>query len=150
MSVEIKRCNIFNSGCNIIGHQVNCMGIMGGGLARQVRFKYPSVYTEYKKLCDTKKSECLGGCQILNTPSGQIIANIFGENTISRNKCDTIYPSLKHALEILCDYAKEHNLSVALPYYLGCGLAGGDWATVYSIIDDVFSDYNVTLCKLGC
>ena len=40
------------SGCNIICHQVNCQGVMGSGIAKQVREKYPNVYNSYKKACD--------------------------------------------------------------------------------------------------
>ena len=31
---------------------------------------------------------------------------------------------------------------------IGCGLAGGDWNKVQLIIEEVFSDYPVTICKL--
>ncbi|EGL17721.1 hypothetical protein HMPREF9413_4472 [Paenibacillus sp. HGF7] len=37
--------------------------------------------------------------------------------------------------------------SIALPYNIGCGLAGGDWDIVEQIIEEVFIDYDVTLYK---
>lgn len=36
----------------VVCHQVNCMGVMGAGLAKQVRNRYPGVYRAYKELCD--------------------------------------------------------------------------------------------------
>ena len=32
----------------IICHQVNCKGVMGAGLAKQIRDKWPVVFDEYK------------------------------------------------------------------------------------------------------
>jgi hypothetical protein len=42
--------------------------------------------------------------------------------------------------------------TLALPYGLGCGLAGGDWKVVYEIIRDVFTPASdkiaVIICKI--
>ena len=54
---------------------------------------------------------------------------------------------LRSALKSL---AEQHpGKSVALPYGIGCGLAGGDWNTVYDIIKEVFAndDRKVFICK---
>ena len=32
----------------IICHQVNCKGVMGAGLAKQIRDKWPDVYDRYR------------------------------------------------------------------------------------------------------
>ena len=44
-------------------------------------------------------------------------------------------------------HAREENLnSVAIPYKMGCGLAGGDWDNeIYPIIETVFKDSPVVL-----
>ena len=42
-----------NSHDTIICQQVNCMGVMGAGLAAQIRRKWPNVYNEYRKRCTT-------------------------------------------------------------------------------------------------
>lgn len=34
--------DIFQSGADVILHQVNCQGVMGSGVAKQVREKYPA------------------------------------------------------------------------------------------------------------
>lgn len=39
----------------IICHQVNCKGVMGGGLAKQIRDVYPNVYYIYKRKCEAMK-----------------------------------------------------------------------------------------------
>ena len=37
------KCDIFESGADLILHQVNCQGAMNSGVAKQVREKYPNV-----------------------------------------------------------------------------------------------------------
>lgn len=39
----------------VICHQVNCQGVMGAGLAKQIRIRWPEVYVDYKKLLKTRK-----------------------------------------------------------------------------------------------
>ena len=40
--------DLLKSGCDIICHQVNLQGVMGGGIARQIANKYPDVEKSYK------------------------------------------------------------------------------------------------------
>ena len=40
--------NILEATEDIICHQVNCQGVMGSGLAKQIRSKWPSVFADYK------------------------------------------------------------------------------------------------------
>jgi hypothetical protein len=50
-------------------------------------------------------------------------------------------------LIMLKKLAMENNLSVALPYKIGSDRGGADWNEVRAMIDEVFSDYQVTLYK---
>lgn len=61
---------------------------------------------------------------------------------------DTDYLNMDIALTYLKGFAQKNNLSIAMPYGIGCGIANGDWNKVYKIIEEVFSDYDVTLYKL--
>ena len=54
MIYEVKG-NLLDSSCDYICHQVNCQGIMGAGLAGQIRTHWPEVYEEYRTLCDEHK-----------------------------------------------------------------------------------------------
>ena len=37
---------------NIICHQVNCLGIMGGGITLQIKNRWPLVFEQYKEYCN--------------------------------------------------------------------------------------------------
>lgn len=60
----------------------------------------------------------------------------------------TAYYAMKTALTTIKDMAKDLNLSVCMPYNIGCGIADGEWEIVEKIITDVFDDYEVTLYRL--
>jgi len=151
--IKIINGNILNADEDIIGHQVNTKGVMGAGLAKQIRNKYPLVYANYKELCgDNKYRSLLGTSQYVDVQDKTIV-NMFAQDGYGTSKIQTDYKALKLCLEgiiysVTTDYCLLHNKSVALPFGLGCGLAGGDWNKVYGIIDEVFSNYEVTLYKL--
>lgn len=46
--IKYVDCDIFDMNVDIIGHQVNLYGIMGGGIAREIRERFPDVYEEYR------------------------------------------------------------------------------------------------------
>jgi O-acetyl-ADP-ribose deacetylase (regulator of RNase III) len=135
----------------IIGQQVNCMSVMGSGLAKQIRAKHSNVYTEYKLFCELydEPIERLGKVNFVEIEEGKYIANLFGQIEYGRNKSVqyTDYKGLYQALKMLKHVAKFNEMSVALPYNIGCGLANGDWDTVYDMIERAFNDYEVTLYK---
>nr|WP_272509901.1 macro domain-containing protein [Paenibacillus chitinolyticus] len=131
---------------DIIGHQVNCMGVMGAGLAKLIKRDYPEAFKQYKLSCGNK-GELLGRCQIVSTQCEKYIANLFGQYGYGVQKRHTDYIALRGALNELKSLAMKSNQSIALPYNIGCGLAGGDWDIVEQIIEEVFIDYDATLYK---
>lgn len=145
--IKIIDGDILQASEDIICHQVNCMGVMGGGIAKQIKNKYPNVFDMYRKFFVNNKFTALGKCQIVKAEDDKYIANLFGQYNYGTNKQQTDYKALEEALFSLKVNAKDNNLSVAIPYNIGCGLAGGSWEVVYKIIEEVFQDYDVTLYR---
>jgi len=141
--------NILQATEDIIAHQVNSMGVMGSGIAKQIKEKYPEVFDQYRKFFINNKFTALGKCQIVKTEDNKYIANLFGQYNYGRDKQYTDYKALEEALFSLKVSAKDHKKSVAIPFNIGCGLAGGSWEVVYKIIEEVFQDYDVTLYRLN-
>lgn len=147
------KCNIFESGADIICHQVNCQGVMGSGVAKQVREKYPEVFQKYKASCQLAKnnhSGLLGGTQWIATADG-IIVNLFAQENFGYDgKCYTDYNALKRCLKTVNLLMKEEQRkTIAFPYLMGCHRGGGSWGVVYKIIEEVFadSDCEVLICE---
>lgn len=144
------KCNIFESGADVICHQVNCQGVMGSGIAKQVREKYPNVYKEYKDLCDLEfyPKNLLGIAQSVHANDKTIIVNIFAQENFGYDgKCYTDYNALREGFETVRDNNKED--VIAIPYLMGCHRGGGDWNVVYKMIEEVFADFDgeVLICE---
>lgn len=146
--LEIVDGNVLAAKENIIAHQVNCLGVMGGGVALQIRKQFPNVYKEYTHLCSQYEGNpagLLGNVQILNIGDNKWIANCFGQNDCFRLKVCTVYEALDKCFAQLYNIAKSRGLSIAMPYMIGCGLAGGDWDVVYSMLQKYFDNNDVKL-----
>jgi O-acetyl-ADP-ribose deacetylase (regulator of RNase III) len=146
--IAIVEGDILKAKEDIIGHQVNCCGVMGSGLAKQLKDTYSNLHPMYKEFCDNHNPyELLGECHIVSAGSKKI-ANLFGQLNYGRKKVRyTDYDALRLALYSLGEYAARHEMTIALPWGIGCGLANGDWDVVYQMIDEVFENGEATLYK---
>ncbi|RFS26371.1 Appr-1-p processing protein [Chitinophaga silvatica] len=54
MSIKHIKGNIFNSKCQTLVNTVNCVGVMGKGIALVHKLRYPKMYAEYKDHCKNK------------------------------------------------------------------------------------------------
>lgn len=57
MNLEIIKGNLFASKCQTLVNTVNCVGVMGAGIALEFRLRYPAMYTRYVELCKQKQME---------------------------------------------------------------------------------------------
>ena len=48
MEIIYKNGNLLDAQTAVIAHQVNCQGVMGSGVAKQIRDKWTNVYTAYR------------------------------------------------------------------------------------------------------
>ena len=142
--IEIIYDDILNANTDIIVHQVNCMGVMGAGLALFIKKEYPRAYKVYRNACiRNDKKSLLGKIQMVSVGDGKFICNMFAQLEYGRNKVQTDYNAIEECMDKIYTFAKLNNLTVAIPYNIGCGLAGGDWNTVKSIIESRFKDKSI-------
>ena len=150
--MNFKHGNILEATENIIVHQVNNLGIMGAGLALQIKNKWPDVYTEYKKYIHqmntikSTKHTLIGSIHLVPINNNQVIINMFSQNGISRTKRTTDYDAMEQCFKQIQKIIQETNHTVAIPYKIGCGLAGGDWNIVQNLIEKYLP--NATIYKL--
>lgn len=150
MPVKYVNGNIFDTDCDIICHQTNCQGVMGHGIALQVKERYPNVYERYKMCCEQTedKEDLLGTVLYLETfdKKDRCIANIFGQLNYGEG-LQTNYGKLAKGFDDIAEFAKEWNYSVAIPYKIGCGLAHGNWEVVKELIESIFADVDCTVYR---
>lgn len=122
------------------------MEVCGGGVARQLANRYKNLEEEYRQYCSNYNNEYekLKGTVLFIQVEYKTIANLFSQ----KPNFDTDYEVMRKGLEQIKEVAKKNNLSIAIPYGIGCGIANGNWNEVYKIVDEVFSNYKVTLYRL--
>lgn len=113
--IKIVQGNILDCEEDIIVHQVNIQGIMGGGLARQLSDKFKHLEENYRLYCGNKTFETLRG-RVYFYVSDKIIANIFSQEL----NFNTDYGAMLYCLKMVKDFAKENKMSVCIPYGIGC------------------------------
>jgi len=133
----------------IICHQTNCQGVMGAGLAKQIRAKFPAAYVEYMRAYKRGMLE-LGNVSfaIISFKPLLYVANLCGQNYYGREKgrVYTDYASVRKCLiiiselRVMIEKATDAHVPIYIPYNMGCSLAGGDWNAVYEIIEETIPD----------
>jgi O-acetyl-ADP-ribose deacetylase (regulator of RNase III) len=137
--IKYKQGNIIGENVDAIVNTVNCVGVMGRGLALQYKNKFPDNFKTYAKAC--KDGEVIIGKMFI-TQTGQLtnpkyIIN-FPTKRHWRGKSKIEY--IECGLIDLINIIKKYDIkSIAIPP-LGSGLGGLDWNIVKNKIENIFSD----------
>lgn len=129
---------------NVLGHQANCFNTMGAGIALQIKNRLPEAYAAD---CATLKGNPrkLGKMSYAVIGKGMVF-NLYGQFKFSFSKTQTDYSALRSALNLMAVKLAAHKLTAKIGLTkLGCGLAGGDWTTVSSIINEELAGFDVTI-----
>lgn len=136
--MKIVDGNLLDATEKYIAHQVNCCGVMGAGVARAIRNKWPQVFEDYHRVCNKHTHAHLIGKTLAAPAKDKVILNLFGQINYGNNGRYTIYAALKQCFENIAKRYTDDN--IAIPYGIGCGLAGGDWNIVSKIIENTLGD----------
>lgn len=159
--IRYLQCDVLDTYAAIVAHQVNCMGVMGSGVASKVKRKYPHAYEMYKELCDANSHYRVGllgtvqCCPVSVNPDGTpriYVANMFGQLDYGRSKYKvyTDYAALRQCFHTLAEFATKHNKVIAMPFKIGCVRGNGNWENVvFPMIQKYFQDNEVLLCDYG-
>jgi O-acetyl-ADP-ribose deacetylase (regulator of RNase III) len=134
--VEVVRGDPFDSEAEAYVNAVNCVGVMGKGIALQFKRRYPDNLSHYKAVCATGDLRP-GTVSVYQCPSAPDIRPRF---IISfPTKDDWRNPSrmewIQSGLVALTDAVRRHSItSVAIPA-LGCDNGGLDWVEDRPVIE---------------
>lgn len=135
--IHYVKGNLLDSNCDYICHQVNCQGVMGSGIARQIRERWPVVYLNYKMLCEDIKPELLiGKIQITDR-----VINIFSQDNYGYD--GRRYTSYDAFVEALLKFRNHIPVgsTIGFPKNIGCGLGGGNWQIISAMIEEILGKY---------
>lgn len=132
----IKIGNMFESSAQTLVNTVNCVGVMGKGIALDFKNKYPAMFKEYTQLCSQNKvkpgvpyyySDLLG-CSVINFPTK--------DHWRSPSKLSYIKDGLDWFRN---NYQQLGITSIAFPP-LGCGNGGLPWSIVGPLMYKMLAD----------
>jgi len=136
--------DILNDFSEAIVNTVNCVGIMGRGIALQIKEKYPDNFKFYKKYCDSKDVK-VGKMLVYKTNNLLGLKFIINFPTKEHWKEYSKYEYISSGLKDLRRVIIENNIkSIAIPP-LGCGNGGLEWNVVKQYIIEDLSDLNINI-----
>lgn len=121
---------------------VNCVGVMGKGLALQFKKAYPENFAAYSRACDAGEVEP-GIMYIFNTGAMTNPKYIINFPTKRHWKEKSRIKDVEDGLRALVEDIRKRNIkSIAVPP-LGCGLGGLKWSAVQTMIEKAFMELPV-------
>ena len=139
--IEVKKGNIFTTQCQTIVNTVNCVGIMGAGIAYEYKLRYPKMFNKYKQYCNDGSIR-IGKLWIYNlekNDNSDGYSKILNFPTKDHWKYPTKKEYLEKGLEKFLDTYSEKNIkSIAFPL-LGSDKGGLDKNTSIEIMKDYLS-----------
>jgi len=132
--------NLLKADAEALVNTVNTVGVMGKGIALQIKQAFPEVYGSYRAACNAGEIE-LGRMHVV--PTGRLVGPKYiinfptKQHWRSRSRLRDIRRGLEHLAAVVKDLDIE---SVAVPP-LGCGNGQLEWTSVKSVIEE-------TLCGL--
>ena len=149
MSIEYSDGDIFKSGCQALVCPVNCVGVMGKGLALEFKKRWPWYYEDYKLGCSRGYLK-IGKVRHFRQEGGPTLIS-FPTKMHWRDK--SLIFSVKLGLVDLKGWFTRHGTvgakpgtvgakppkSIAVPA-LGCGLGGLKWEEVKPLIEKYLGD----------
>lgn len=138
--LEFVKGDFFKFDADVRINTVNCVGVMGAGVALAFKKKYPVMFKEYLK-------DCKAGLIKPGLPSVWKNDDMFSKEieiinfpTKDHWRKPSEYEYVEKGLEWLSEYLKQKNCSTITLPALGCGHGGLDWGKVKLLIEKYLGD----------
>jgi len=144
-NITFRHGDMFASGAHALVNPVNCVGVMGAGLARQFRDRHPAMFAEYQRQCRARLYQ--PGVPRVWRGDGQPLIINFPTKRHWRDPSQLLW--IGGGLAILAELLRTHDVhSVAVPP-LGCGLGGLAWPDVRDLIVEHLSGLATQVLAYG-
>lgn len=137
--IEFQRGDILQADAEALVNTVNCVGIMGRGIALQFRKEFPENYQVYKAACDRQELQP-GKMLVFDLSRLQPPRFVINFPTKRHWKSKSRIEDIQSGLRALVEEVQRLKIqSIAIPP-LGCGLGGLNWQEVRPMIEQAFHE----------
>jgi len=130
--------DLFTTNAKIIGHGVNCDGVMGAGIAKAFREQFPENYRWYRSNC--LQSSLHAGDAFVWRENDKMIMNFASQDRPGHHaKYPWLFSALYNGASVLSrdgDLKGEYGTTIAIPE-IGCGIGGLEWKKAAQVIQTV-------------
>lgn len=134
--IEICHGDMFESGAEALVNPVNCVGVMGGGLAKVFKDRYPDAYEAYRMACDLGMLEIGSMFHFQRTDGLHLIHFPTKLHYSNDSELDYIIDGMPSLVTTIRGMGIK---SIAIPA-LGCGLGNLQWFEVEPVIRDYLEE----------
>jgi O-acetyl-ADP-ribose deacetylase (regulator of RNase III) len=131
--IEYKTGNLFEDDAEAVVNTVNCVGVMGRGIALQCKKLYPANFKAYEQAC--KKGDIMPG-KMFVTETGNLSSPKYIINFPTKRhwRFPSRIEDIESGMQALIYLIRDMRISsVAIPP-LGCGNGGLDWNDVFPLL----------------
>lgn len=121
--VEYRQGDLLHAGLPAWGHGVNLEGVMGSGIARQVRAEHPEVFRAYKVAIENGTLQP-GGAQPVRLKDGTIVFNMATQ--IYQGPWASVNLIMLSMVQVMYELSEVGIDRFGIPL-IGCGIGGLDW-----------------------
>ncbi|MEM7141941.1 MAG: macro domain-containing protein [Actinomycetota bacterium] len=133
-------------GEKVIVHICNDIGGWGAGFVLAISRRWPEPEAHYRAWFEGRAGNdfSLGAVCVVSVAPGLYVANLIGQRDVvaGPDRPPVRYDAIEAGLTALADELVAMDGSAHMPR-IGCGLAGGDWGVVSSIVDRTLVDRHV-------
>jgi len=130
MITKVKKGNILDSKAQTLVNTVNCVGVMGKGIALEFKKRYPEMFKDYVDRCQ-RKGVRLGEPYLYKSLALPWVINFpTKEHWRSTSSIEDIIKGLEYVVQHYKEWGVK---SLAVPP-LGCGQGKLDWNTVGPVL----------------
>jgi len=131
--IRIVRGNLLDAKGMIV-HGCNAQGVMGSGVAKAIRAKWPGAYAVYRAAYE-KAGLCLGTVTTWRDDDVTVVNGITQEFYGRDGRVYVDYDAVGAVFKTVAEMQRISRQDVNFPL-IGCGLGGGDWTKVAKIIEN--------------
>lgn len=137
MTIELCSGDLLRSSARALVNTVNCVGVMGKGIALQFKREYPVMFVEYASAC-RRGLVVPGKVHVFTIGNADRARHIVGFPTKYHWRDHSRLADVEEGLVDLVRFVDEYRVeSIAVPA-LGCNNGGLDWCDVRPRIELAF------------